>query len=100
MENVIYQINDTNQALAENRNTMEFYCCQTNALNPDYEIRELGIVITDKKGMQLDFTFEQRDLNSLIKYLTDLKNYCEDFNEKSKNSGQYSLPEDVKIDIK
>lgn len=97
MENIIYQISDTYSVSAENTNTLKFYCQQTNECNPDYEIRQLGAVLTDDKGVQIDFSFDQRDLNSLIKYLTDLRDYSEQFNEKSKNSEQYHLPSDVKI---
>lgn len=83
MKNEFYRISDTNSSLAENRNDIEFYCCQTNELNPTRDIMELGIVVTDLKGLQIDFSLDQDELNSLINYLTRLYRYNEEFNNKS-----------------
>jgi len=76
MENQIYRVN------MENKVDLEFYVCGTNELEPYKEIREMAIqlIIGEK---QLDASLELNELDSLIKYLTDCKEYIEAFNEKS-----------------
>lgn len=84
MENTIYRIHDTDLVSAENRHRLEFYCCHTNELNPYKKIRELGVVVSDEKGLQIDFSFEQGELKSLIAYLSLLSDHIEEFNSNSK----------------
>ncbi len=80
----IYRIHDTDSATAETRNTIEFYCAQTNECNPYRKIRELGVVIYDNKGLQIDFCFQPDELEYLIKYLNDLNDHVKEFNLNSK----------------
>lgn len=76
MENQIYRIN------MESNVDLEIYVCGTNELKPYKETREIAfqLIIKDK---QLDAGLEINELNSLIKYLTDCRDYIVDFNEKS-----------------
>jgi len=76
MENQIYQLQEKDIKL-------DFFCCQTNDLNPTREIRELGIVVFDNKGLQIDYSFDEHEFDSLIEYLTRLNKYCKEFNSES-----------------
>lgn len=84
MENIVYQIFDTDSALAKDVHKLEFYCCRTNEVNPDRDVRELGICVTNKGDMQIDFSLNQEELKSLVKHLGQLLEYVEEFNSNSK----------------
>jgi len=85
MENQIYRIN------MENGVDFEFYVCGTNELNPYKETREMAaqLIIGEK---QLDASLELNELDSLIKYLTDCKEYIIKFNEASVPEKEYTEP--------
>jgi len=78
MERQKYEVRGTDNK------TIEFFCCQTNDLNPTRDIRELGIVVFDKDGLQIDFDFDEKEFDSLIDYLDRLRDYCREFNKNSK----------------
>lgn len=79
MENQIYRLNFDG---CETTDLIEFYVCKTNDVTPYKETRELGIVvITD--STQYDLSLEVEEIDSLIKYLTEAKEYIKNFNEKS-----------------
>jgi hypothetical protein len=74
MENQIYRINLSNEA------KIEFYVCKTNNVEPNYPMREMGIVVY-KEDDQVDGNLQIDELESLISYLEDCKRYIEKFNE-------------------
>jgi len=82
MENQNYKANDGTGL------EIEFFCCQTNDLNPTRETRELGIVVFDNDKVQIDFSFDDKEFDSLIDYLTRLQAYCKKFNKESKPTDQ------------
>ena len=86
MKNTIFQLHDTDSVLAEDPHKIEFYCCQTNELDPHRDILELGISITGKDGLQIDFETDEEGLNELIDYLENLKTYIYKFNKTSKHT--------------
>lgn len=77
MENQIYRID-----LTDNK-TAEFYICRTNETQPYKEIREIGLVILGNH-IQLDGCLNESELESLIKYLEDCKDYITKYNKASK----------------
>jgi len=77
MENQTYKTTD-NTGLE-----IEFYCCQTNDVEPYKETRELCIVVFDGDKVQIDFDFDEKSFDSLIDYLTRLQKYCKEFNKNS-----------------
>jgi hypothetical protein len=80
MENQIYRV----QLTAENK--LEFFVCSTNELNPHRNIKELGVCVLGK-GIQLDGDLDLSELDSLISYLQDCREYIKEYNENSKPSG-------------
>ena len=76
MENQIYRIN------LENAVDLEIFVIRTNELNPYKSIREMAvqIIVGDK---QLDGSLDLNELDSLIKYLNDCKEYIVKYNEAS-----------------
>ena len=76
MENQIYRIN------LENAVDLEIFVVGTNELNPYKSIREMAvqIIVGDK---QLDGSLDLNELDSLIKYLNDCKEYIVKYNEAS-----------------
>jgi len=84
MKNTIFQLHDTDSALAEDPHKIEFYCGQTNEIEPYRPIMELGIVITGKEALQIDFSADEETLTELIDYLENLKTYIYKFNRDSK----------------
>ena len=85
MENQIYRIN------MENGVDLEFYVCGTNELNPYKETREMAVqlIIGEK---QLDASLEVNELESLIKYLTECKDYIIKYNKESVPVKEYTEP--------
>ena len=76
MENQIYRLN------LERGADLELYVVGSNELNPFRSIREMAIqIITGEK--QLDTSINENELESLIKYLTDCKDYIKKYNEES-----------------
>lgn len=92
MENIKYCVDGAYKDENQQSHELEFFTVQTNECHPDYETRELGIRISVGGYGVMDYCFDQNDLNSLVGHLTRLRDYCADFNEKSKNSAQYKLP--------
>ena len=88
MKKTIYRLFDTDSVLDPNPHQIEFYCCQSNELNPTRDIIELGIVITGKDSLgghlQIDFSADEDELDELIDYLENLKRYAIKFNRESK----------------
>lgn len=76
MENQIYRIN------LENAVDLEIFVIGTNELNPYKSIREMAVqIIVGKK--QLDGSLDLNELDSLIKYLNECKEYIVKYNEAS-----------------
>ena len=75
---------------------LEFFVCKTNEINPNRDIRELGIVIyegNDEKRKSSEFRqfdndneFGVEEIEKLIKYLHKVKKHIKTFNENSKPS--------------
>ena len=73
---------------------LEFFVCKTNEINPNRDIRELGIVVYEKdknlresdQYRQIDNSndFGVEDVEKLIKYLHKVKKHIKTFNENSK----------------
>lgn len=60
---------------------IEFYVSETNSIEkPDKDICELGIVVQNV-DLQLDASLSLTELESLIKYLTDCKEFIQKFNQ-------------------
>jgi len=74
MKNQIYRVdlNDKKQ--------IEFWICNTNAINPTIPQREVAITVLGQDGLQLDSSLDNDELESLIDYLQDAKRHCEKFN--------------------
>ena len=84
MENLIYRIT------MESKADLEIFVCSTNELNPYRKIREIGVqLIIEEK--QLDASLDINELNSLIKYLSQCRDYIFDFNNKSVPEDQNSM---------
>lgn len=81
MENQFYKVE------MSDKHKLEFYVCDTNEVSPYRKIKDLGIVIY-KVDVQIDGSLDANGLDSLIKYLSECRDYINQFNEKSK-------PEDV-----
>lgn len=62
---------------------MEFFCVDTNEVNPYRPIKEGGIVVL-KKGVQFDFDLEEEELTELIDFLTEMRDHVAKFNSESK----------------
>jgi len=76
MENQIYRIN------LENSVDLEIFVIGSNELNPYRPIREMAVqIIIGEK--QLDGGLDLNELDSLIKYLNDCKEYIVKYNESS-----------------
>lgn len=78
MENTIYRVDMTEG------NTLEFYICGTNEVNPYRKIKEIGVTVFNKEGMQLDASLEPEELESLLEYLRNCQRHIDNFNRKSK----------------
>jgi hypothetical protein len=75
---------------------LEFFVCKTNEINPNRDIRELGIVIYDsneekrksKEFRQFDNNndFDVEEIERLIKYLQKVKRHIKTFNANSKQT--------------
>jgi len=92
MKNTIYQLHDTDSVLEPNPHKIEFYCCQTNEIEPLRDVMELGIVITGKDStgehLQIDFSADEEELEELMEYLRNLQRYISKFNKESKPKEQ------------
>lgn len=76
MENQIYRIN------LENAVDLEIFVIGTNELNPYKSTREMAVqIIIGEK--QLDGSLDLNELDSLIKYLNDCKEYIVKYNDAS-----------------
>ena len=62
---------------------MEFFCIDTNEVNPHRDIREGGIVVL-QKDLQLDFDLDEEELTELIGFLTEMRDHVSKFNSESK----------------
>lgn len=77
MENIIYRIHASPDA------KIEFYVCGTNELEPFRDTKELGIVALEGVT-QIDGGLDVNGIDSLIQYLTDVREYIAEYNEGSK----------------
>ena len=77
MENNIYRLKLTDKS------SLEFYVSSTNEINPTRYIKELGVCVLGN-SFQLDGDLDLTQLNSLISYLEDCRDYIKEFNENSK----------------
>jgi len=77
MKNQIYRID------LEPSHKLEFYVLSTNEINPHRETKEMGIVVLEK-NVQLDGSLELDELDSLIEYLENCRDYIKEFNQKTK----------------
>jgi hypothetical protein len=68
---------------AKEETNVEFYVCDTNELEPMRDIKEIGLVMVLDKD-QFDGALNEKQLDSLIKYLTDCRQYINEFNANSK----------------
>jgi hypothetical protein len=85
MENQIYRIN------LENAVDLEIFVIGTNELNPYKSTREMAVqIIVGEK--QLDGSLDLNELDSLIKYLNDCKEYIIKYNEASVTEIEESYP--------
>lgn len=76
MENQIYRIS------LESNADLEIFVVGSNELNPYKSIREMAVqVIVGEE--QLDGSLNLEELDSLIKYLNDCKEYIVKYNEAS-----------------
>lgn len=83
MKNQIYRIDLSGDALCE------FYVCQTNEVDPERDILEMGVVILDRPvSLQLDGDMDLDELDSLIDYLQDCRRYIKEFNKNSKPNNE------------
>lgn len=64
--------------------TLEFYVCNTNEVDPYRRIKEIGITVFNKEGLQLDASLDEIELDSFIEYLESCKRYIYNFNKNSK----------------
>ena len=78
MDNQIYRLEDGQG------HTLEFWIVDTNDLNPTRDIKELGLTVYNKEGMQLDFDLEESSIKSLMNYLENAHDHIERFNKESK----------------
>lgn len=70
---------------------LEFFVCDTNEINPERDIKELGIVVYDvDKNSTSDFVqidnsndFGVDEIDRLIKFLGRLKRHIKKFNDNS-----------------
>ena len=77
MENQIYRAQLTNGG------KLELYVCTMNEINPYRNIKELGVSVLGKV-IQLDGNLGLNELDSLISYLQDCREYIKEYNENSK----------------
>ena len=76
MINQIYRIE-----MSENKN-LEFFICNTNVLEPYRRIKEMGVVLIGN-NTQIDGSLDLPQLQSLIRYLEDCKEYIQEFNTQN-----------------
>ena len=65
------------------KSEIEFYTATTNDLNPYREVKELGVVVLHGEK-QLDFDFNEMEIDELIEYLQRAREYVSEFNINSK----------------
>lgn len=78
--------------IGSNKSEMEFFCVDTNEVNPYRNIKEGGIVVL-QKDLQLDFDLDEEELTELIDFLTEMRDHVSKFNSQSK-------PTEDKTDLK
>lgn len=82
MDKHIYRLNEVSDS-----GVLEIYVCGTNDVEPYCKTKTVGFVFL-KGDVQVDFDFEEQDLESIIKYLIDAKEYIDRFNTNARNSGK------------
>lgn len=82
MEKQIYRLDEVG-----GKGVLEIYVCGSNDVEPYCEIKTVGCVFL-KGDEQVDFDIESEDLGSLIKYLSDAKEYIEGFNKETRKSAK------------
>lgn len=78
MENQIYRVELSPDS------KVEFYVGHTNEVEPYKPILDLGIVVFDKNNLQLDASLDLNQLDSLVKYITECRDYISKFNHQAK----------------
>lgn len=76
MKNKILRLSGSNDS------EMEFFCVDTNEVNPYRYIKECGIVVL-KKDVQLDFDLNEEELTEMIGFLTEMRDHISKFNTES-----------------
>lgn len=76
MENQIYRIYGTESS------RIEFSIIDTNEIEPYKDIKEVAVDFIDGKN-EFPFTMELSEAKSLLKYLDNAIDFCEDFNHNS-----------------
>lgn len=79
MENTIYRVDNF-----DGNHTLEIHICDTNELNPYRDIKEIGIVVLNREGLQLNVSIDENELESLIEYLRNAQRHIDNFNRNSK----------------
>ena len=74
MENQIYRLK------LSGGNVLELSVFDTNEVEPFRKVKEIGVSISGK-GMQIDACIDINELNSLIRYLDNCREYIEDYNQ-------------------
>lgn len=80
MDKHIYRLNEVGSS-----GVLEIYVCGTNDVDPYCSTKTIGCQFL-KGDVQVDFDFEEQDLESIIKYLADAKEYIDRFNTNARNS--------------
>lgn len=65
------------------KSEMEFFCIDTNDVNPYRPIKEGGIVVL-QDDIQLDFDLDEEELTEMIGFLTEMRDHIAKFNNESK----------------
>jgi len=79
MDKQIYRLSEV-----EDTGEFEFFVCGTNDVEPYIPLKTIGAVFL-KDGDQVNFDFDEQDIDSLIKYLSDAKEYIEKYNLESRS---------------
>lgn len=66
-----------------NESEMEFFCVDTNEVDPYRPIKEGGIVVL-QNDLQFDFDLDEEELTELIDFLTEMRDHVSEFNNASK----------------
>lgn len=82
MDKQIYRLSEI-----QGNGQLEFYVCTTNDVEPYVKLKTIGAVFL-RGEVQADFDFDEEDIDNLIKYLSDSKQYIEEYNKKARLAGK------------